>query len=66
MEISGQLQATAELLPGKAADTNEREITWAPESVCTLWFRLQENLRMSEFEPLLFCSPDIVLVTLSN
>ena len=65
MEMSGLLQATADLLPGKAAVTNEQEITWAPGSVWTLWIRLEKNLTMQGFEPLLLCRSDIRLVTLS-
>jgi len=56
----------ADLLPGKAAATNEQEITWALESVCTVWIRVEKNLTMPEFEPLLLCRPDIRLVGLSN
>jgi hypothetical protein len=64
--MSGLLQATADLLPEKAAVTNEQEITWAPESGCMLWIRLQKNLMMPEFEPLVLCHSDIRLVTLSD
>jgi len=66
MEVRGLFQATADLLPEKAAVTNEQKITWAPESICTLWIRLEKNLTMPEFEPLLLCRSDIRLVTLSN
>jgi len=66
MEMSGLLQDTADLLPGKTAVTNEQEITWTPESVCTLWISLEKNLTMPGFEQLLLCLSDIRLATLSN